>query len=662
MANGTADSWERIQSILEIALEREPGEVAAYLDEACSGDAVLRGEVESLIAADRRAPAFLDRRTLLLSDPPAIPVPLENARLGAFRVLHEIGRGGMSVVYLGERADAQFVQRVAVKVLQQDARAAGMAERFRMERQILGSLDHRGIVRILDGGTTGDGRPYLVMEHIEGERIDTWCDRHRLTIEQRLSLFGQVLHAVAYAHRALVVHRDLKPDNILVTEDGEVRLLDFGIAKLLDRGSSTNVTLTRAGLRAMTPEYASPEQIRGEHVTTASDIYALGVLLFQILTGQRPYALEEQTPWAVERAVLESEPDRPSTAIYRSDKPGDTADARAAARRTEPGRLHTMLDGDLDAIVLKALRKEPGERYGSADAFREDIERYLGSQPVLARRGTRWYRARKFARRHRAGVAVGAAGAVVLLGSTAAIASSRNVAETARESAEREARTAREVTDFLIAVFGGSNPFSAVGDTVSARTLLEQGRERIGRELHDAPLVRASLLDAMGQVYTGLGRFETADSLLLQALELRTQVLGPDDVAIAESFRALGRNRSRWRDYPSALSHFERAAAILGPRTAELDVGRQAGFLTDLVTPLRELGQVDSAYALVQRAIALDLASGDTLSVGHLNRRVELAMVLRAREEFDAASRIYADLLPAIERTVGESDPLYSVH
>jgi serine/threonine-protein kinase len=667
----TRRRWEEIDRLFAAALDLPDTERPAFVAEACGDDRELRDEVLALLSAEAASDGLFERPDSATAEAAlrelAVSAPDEPApeRVGSYRILRQIGRGGMGTVYLAERADADFEQRVAIKVLQQDAHVAGMAERLGTERQILGSLDHRGIVRILDGGMTHDDRPYLVMDHIEGERIDAWCDRHRLTVDRRLELVGQVLHAVAYAHRALVVHRDLKPANIVVTEAGEVRLLDFGIAKLLDSGSGIDVTPTRTGMRPMTPEYASPEQIRGESITTACDIYALGVLLFQLLTGRRPYAVDSVTPWAVERATLDSEPDRPSSAIFRTDRragaegTGVTVDAVAAARRTEPARLRTMLDGDLDAIVLKALRKEPTERYGSADAFREDIERYLGSLPVLARRGTRSYRVRKFVRRHRAAVAVAAAITMVVLGSTVAIAASRNAATLARDRAEQEARTAGEVTDFLVGVFGGGNPWQQPGDTVTALTLIEHGRERLERELAAEPLVRASLLHAIGRVYTGLGRYEAADTLLNQALQLRMDQLGPNDGAVAEAFLALGANQGSRRDFAGALPHLERAAAIR-EGLADTDAALQARVLAALAGPLRELGQPDSSHALLVRALALDRARGDTASSDHLERRLQLAMTLRALEDYAGASREYDQLLPGIARTLGDGHPTYS--
>ncbi len=516
-------AWMRIQSILEKALELPPDAAEAFVADACAGDDALRHEIEALIAADRSAPGFLDRRGFVVSSEPE--PDRSGTMLGPFRIGREIGRGGMSAVFEAVRTEP-FEQVVAIKILQRDGSSGDLAARLHAERQILALLDHPGIVRILDGGITPDGRPYLVMDRVDGERIDAWCDRRRLSVRQRLRLLLQVIDAVAYAHRSLIVHRDLKPANLLVTEAGEAKLLDFGIAKILQPGSGMEA-VTRTGVRALTPEYAAPEQIRGERITTACDIYALGVLLFEILTGERPYRLESPTPWEVEQAVLETEPERPSMAVDRTIRSATgTAEAIARARRTEPARLRMTLDGDLDAIVLKALRKEPEERYASADAMAEDIERYLGSLPVVARRGSRAYRARKFVARHRRGVGIGIVLVVLAISGMAAIISAWGAAERARDRAQREARTATEVTEFLVDVFGGSDPLAQLGESVDAGTLLTRGRERIRVELLDEPGVRASMLAAIGEVYSNLGRYETADTLLREALAVRAAQLG----------------------------------------------------------------------------------------------------------------------------------------
>jgi serine/threonine-protein kinase len=657
------DRWTRALSLFEQTLDLPPGEVAAFLDAACAGDPRLRADLDSLLEADRKAPAFLDRTPFGLGEREPAAV-LTGVRLGAYRVVREIGRGGMSTVYLGERADGEFEQRVAIKVLQQNLAGARMAERFAGERRILATLQHSAIVSIIDSGTTPDGRPYLVMEYVAGERIDRWCDARRLTIAERLRLFRHVLDAVAYAHRALVVHRDLKPDNILVTGDGQVRLLDFGIAKLLGEHGD-DVALTRTGVRPMTPEYAAPEQVRGERVTTACDIYALGVLLFELLTGRRPYDADTSTRASMERAILESEPERPSRAVGRTDGsaaargPSTTPESIAAARRTEPLRLRGVLNGDLDAIVLTALRKEPEARYRSADALSEDIDRYLGSMPVGARRGSRSYRIRKFVRRHRSAVTVAAGIVALLLGSTAAISASRVSAEQARLRAEQEARTAREVTEFLVGVFGGSDPFEITGDTVTARTLLNRGRERIDTELSDEPIVRAELLHSIGRVYSNLGRYEIADTLLQEAVDIRNASGEEPDTALTRLYAAQGDNASAWRDFPAAVHHYSRAldshvAAGTGGDTT------RARMLSGIADAFAFSGAPDSALSRIQEALDIDRIRSDSTSENHLRRRLTFAVVVRHAGDLEGAAGIYEDLLPRLRDTFGADHFTYA--
>lgn len=651
--------WERIEAVLDGALELDGAALDAYLDDACGEDSALRGEVESLLRADRDAPAFLDDSAAALiavPDGPGEPAPFDGRRVGAFRILREIGRGGMSTVYLAERTDGTFEQNVAIKVLQRDATSDETLRRFRMERRILASLDHPGIVRIQDGGVV-DGRPYLVMEYVEGERIDRWCDAQRLTVRKRLHLFRQVLDAVASAHRSLVVHRDLKPDNILVDGTGRVRLLDFGIAKLLDAAEDAG-TPTRTGLRPMTPEYAAPEQVRGEPITTACDTYALGVLLYEMLTGHRPYAIDTASPFAVERAICESEPERPSSVILRTTETKRTGrvtpEGVSEARGTDPPVLQRTLDGDLDAILMKALRKEPHERYGSADAFADDVDRFLQARPVLARQGTRVYRLRKFARRHSVGVAMSAAGAIVLVAAFIAITASRAEAERARDRAETEAETSRAVTAFLVSVFGGSDPTRTLGDTLRARDLLERGRARVDEELADQPVVRASLLQALGEVYTSLGRHETADTLLQEAAALRVEMFGEDDPAVAESFAAIGINRNHERDFAGAADAFSRALAI---RARHSEDSAWVATLAYLGNALRETGSADSSAVLYQRAIDARRTAQDTADQGFYNLMIGLAVTRRAQEDYAAAERIYGDVVPRQRALLGPHHP-----
>jgi eukaryotic-like serine/threonine-protein kinase len=405
-----AERWRELDRVFEAALDCPPGERTAFLEAACAGDPVLRREVERLLAADAREAVFLDRPAdeilgLRVED------HRDQRRLGPYRLLRAIGCGGMGTVYVAVRDDEQYERLVAVKILRSGLEDTELRHRFLTERQILARLEHPNIARLYDGGSMEDGRPYLVMELIDGLPVDEYCDRHRLTIDERLALFLRICAAVQHAHQNLLVHRDLKPANILVTPEGEPKLLDFGIAKQLEPAAEIEAR-TRTGLRVMTPSYASPEQVKGGAITTASDVYSLGVLLYELLAGRGPYQVEEGAPpYELERAINEQEPEKPSTALLWPGKP--SAEEIAAARGSRPAALQRRLVGDLDIIVLTALRKEPARRYASVAGLAADLERHLHDLPVSARPDTLRYRARKLVCRHRA--AVMAASAVVLL-------------------------------------------------------------------------------------------------------------------------------------------------------------------------------------------------------------------------------------------------------
>ena len=390
------ERWQQVKRVLDGALALEKSRQSGYLDSACVGDHDLRVEVESLLQHNQlAATAFLNQPAIQLQEPDTEPIsPRIGRRVGVYEILEEIGRGGMGAVFRAARVDGQYEKQVAIKLVRGGYDTSFVLERFRHERQILASLDHPNIARLLDGGTTEDGVPYLVMELIEGEPIDQYCDGCDLNVTQRLQLFRQVCSAVQYAHQHLVIHRDIKPNNILVTRDGVPKLLDFGIAKILDPSAGSETTM----LHPLTPGYASPEQIRGEPITTATDVYSLGVVLYQLLTGCGLYSGYSTHEMA--RAVCEVEPARPSTVSLRK------AEAAGKGQRLEGSsvKLQRRLAGDLDNIVLKALRKEPQRRYASVEQFGEDVRRHLEGLPVTARPGSWNYRTGKFIKRHKAGV------------------------------------------------------------------------------------------------------------------------------------------------------------------------------------------------------------------------------------------------------------------
>ncbi len=409
------DHWTRAKILLEEAKNRPPTERESFLDDACESNTALRAEVERLLVLDEQANGFFEGLRIEV-DLAELPASSVQERIGPWRVLREVGRGGMGRVFEAERDDGAFKQRVAIKVV--ESGAPGLVERFRRERSILARLDHPHIARLVDGGTLDDGRPYLAMEFVEGAPISTYADEHRLSIDDRLALFVQVCKAVAFAHRNLVVHRDLKPGNILVATDNsgkpQVKLLDFGIASLLDDDSEYG-SLTQTGQRLLTPVYAAPEQISGDAIGTATDVYALGVVLYELLAGRRPFEKWGRSRLQLEQAIVEEIPAPPSSRVYAVRAAGGVSNGAAdlvqvaKARQSTPGRLRRQLRGDLDKIVLKAIRKEPERRYGFVEALTQDVERHMAGLPVLARTPTLRYRTQSFVRRHKVGVFLAAA-------------------------------------------------------------------------------------------------------------------------------------------------------------------------------------------------------------------------------------------------------------
>jgi len=441
----TPEQWEKVKDVLAATLDLAPTERADYLDRRCNGDDQLRGEVVRLLEREHAAGSNFLRQTALAQAATAVLPEQDNPwigrRVGAYQIVEQIGQGGMGEVFRAARADGQYTKEVAIKLVRGGFDSAFIQGRFLNERQILASLDHPNIARLLDGGTTDGGIPYLVMELIEGERIDTYCDGQKLTVTERLELFRQVCAAVQFAHQRLVIHRDLKPSNILVTKEGVPKLLDFGIAKILDPGAA-RAESTLAG--PMTPEFASPEQIRGAPITTASDVYSLGVVLYQLLTGRSPYPGNTAQSHELARAICETEPRRPSTAFLAAPhKAKDSAEAVSELREGSPAKLRRRLAGDIDSIALKALRKEPGLRYGSVEQFAEDIRRHLEGLPVTATKGSWSYHAVKFVRRHRAGVAATAVVCLALGVGIEATLHEARIADANRRRAEaRSLRTA----------------------------------------------------------------------------------------------------------------------------------------------------------------------------------------------------------------------------
>jgi eukaryotic-like serine/threonine-protein kinase len=586
--------WERIKAVFQDAFEKDPAERAALLAAACGDDADMRMQAERLLTAHGSVGTFLDaplqpetRSASLLGERERSAESLalqgpKPERIGAYRIVRELGRGGMGTVYLAERDDAGFKKTVAIKVVSRDSHV--MMRRFRTETQILATLEHPGIARLYDGGTTEEGLPYFVMEYVGGENIVAYCERHHLSIADRLRLFRRVCEAVQFAHQSFIVHRDLKPSNILVTADAEPKLLDFGIAKLLNpelAGGPVEETMEMT--RLLTPQYASPEHVRGQPVTTASDVYSLGVILYELLTGARPYRITNaQSTAEIERAVCETDAAPPSAVA-------------PSARRRE-------LRGDLDNIVLKALRKAPAERYGTAAELAEDIRRHVERFPVQAQPDRVAYRAGKFMRRHRAAVAAAAITAASLVAGLGVALWQARVARAERDRAAAETAKAQQVAGFLSSVFQGANPVLARGKTVTARELLDQASTSIETKLKDEPDVQASLLLVIADAYRSLTLFDKSAELAERALALREQAFPPRSLEVAEALLMAGRMQGRVGRAARAVPFLERALSVredrLGPNDRAV-----AEVLIDLAITRSSMGHDDGNREMLQRAV-----------------------------------------------------------
>ncbi|HKW49419.1 MAG TPA: serine/threonine-protein kinase [Gemmatimonadaceae bacterium] len=516
-------AWDRVATIFDRALDARGEERAALLDQLCGSDETIRREVEGMLDAHEQSPGLIAERRLLSREDPLNETLRDGTRVGPYRIVAPIGAGGMGDVYRAERADGAYRQTVALKVLRPGYRTAEMVRRFRIEREALARLAHPGIATILDGGALEDGRPYIVLEFVDGVPVTRYCSEQNLPLRERLTLFVRIASTVQFAHGRLVVHRDLKPSNILVQPDGTPRLLDFGIAKLLDVEADASLGVaTTPDVRLLTPEYAAPEQLRGEPPSTATDVYALGVLLFEVLTSQKPFSAAGRSVSALERAIVETPAPAPSSVVHA---------------RTEWRRLR----GDLDRIVLMALRKEPERRYASAAQLGEDIERFVSGRPVVARPDSVGYRLGKFVRRNRALVA-GSAAAVLLLfgfGLTTAFQARRTARE--RDRAQRERVAAEDVVGILTGLFERADPNKHPGgDTLRVTSLLDEAEHAVAG-LRDDPARQAALQRAVGEMRLARGEYARGVALLANAYELRRRRFGVDDIDAARLHHELAR-------------------------------------------------------------------------------------------------------------------------
>lgn len=665
-----AERWLRAKEILGALDELAPGQRAARIAADCGDDAGLKAEVERLLALDAEAgPYFAGLRDALGQGELAQP-----EQIGVYRIIREIGHGGMGTVYLGQRNDGQFKQDVAIKVVRHGV-GGNLLARFRDERRILAQLKHPGIAYLLDGGSLADGRPYFIMEYVQGESITAHADHRRLDVRARLELFRDVCAAVAHAHRSLVIHRDLKPANVMVQEDDEghatVKLLDFGIARIiaeelgddadvdghglaggavtrpLPAADATARTATEHGERLLTPRYAAPEQIRGEPATLASDVYALGLLLHELLAGTHPFGAAVSTPEDMQRAILEDAPIPPSLTAGRVDA------AVAALRDTTPGKLARRLHGDLDSIVLKAIQRDPEQRYASVGQLADDIRRHIEGDVVTARHGTATYRAGVFLRRHRRGVAVAT---LVLVAAVASAAWHVNNITHERDLARIEATKARQVTGLLVSMLESADPAQARGEEVAVREVLEQASGRMQTELADQPDVRAKMDAIIGTVYTSLGKYDEAETSLTRALELQRDLHGPDHPETLETMQAMAQLALRRGKNENAETLLR---DVLARRREQPDPDPMlvASAQNDLAVALQRMGKHDESEALHRAALATASTTPGAAPEALMSARNSLAVLLVGKGEFDEAEKYYRLALAQQRELVGPVHP-----
>lgn len=653
--------WLRLSPLLDELLELEVPERTRRLEELAGGDALLRSELEQLLSAHDCPPSILaspfeERRAA----PADAPDPRLGSSVGGYRLVRLLGRGGMASVYLGERDDGEFEHRVAVKLLRHDAPSGGVLRRFQDEQRILAGLTHPNVARLYGGGVTVDGQPYILMELVEGLPITEFCDRRRLGVDERLELFAAACAAVEHAHSNLVVHRDLKPSNILVTPNGTVKLLDFGIAKLIEEeggdGGAAG-TLTSAHGLPMTPEFAAPEQFVGGPITTSTDVYSLGVVLYELLTGRRPHGKGSRLPHELAAAVLETEPERPSS-LFRKLRPAPVGDPAewtglteyAAVRASTPHRLANRLRGDLDTILLTALRREPGRRYPSVAALRDDVDRHLRHLPIRARRESWWYLASRFARRH--AVAMTLAGVVI-----ASLTGGLALSVSGQRAARREAATSERVSRFLVELFRAPDPTyapSAPG-MLTAADLLDEAAERLAADLDEDPAIRARLLQTIGESYQGIGIYDRAEELMASAGDLLARVRGGEHpatlaarIARAGLHRVTGRLDEAEGTYRELMAVAERRRM---PLEIELTLANDYGVL------LRERGRPEEAEALYRRALAIHRRLGTENGQEAARTLSNLAMAVRQQDRLGEAESLLEQALEIQRSTVGEPHP-----
>lgn len=639
-----AARWEQVQALFHEVLALPQAERPAWLEAHCAGDDALVSEVLALLEEDARGSALLDQGVAhaahqVFGDAHA----LESREFGAYRITSVLGEGGMGVVYLAERSD--LGSRAAIKILRDAWLSPARRERFAAEQRTLAQLNHPSIARLYDADSLPDGTPWFVMEYVEGMPITEYCRARASTVPERLRLFRDVCEAVQHAHRHLVVHRDLKPSNVLVQNDGSVKLLDFGIAKQLD-SLEASADQTRTSVRLMTPAYAAPEQIRGARVGLHTDVYALGVMLYELLATRLPFDLSQHSPTEVDRIILEREPEKPSAAAARmAATPSGTSHIRTTSKAQW---------ADLDVLCLTAMQKDPQRRYRTVEALIRDVDHYLRAEPLEARPDTLRYRTGKFLRRNVRPVAAAAVMIVTLLGLvsfyTVRLADQRN-------RAQIEAAKASQVSEYLIGLFEASDPFATGGDEYDVRTLLSRGVARVNT-LTSQPDVQAQMYDVLGRVYVQLSQLGEAEPLIRQGLALRRAA--GDPLGLGESLATLGRFYMNSGQLDSAETYLREALALREQALPE-DHPAVAVNLSDLGVVLATKGQYEPAEAAYLRALEVQRKSSPTANENLGHTLQNLATNYLNQGNYEAAETYYREALSVDSTVYGPEHPVVAM-
>jgi eukaryotic-like serine/threonine-protein kinase len=689
--------WERIQKLFAHALDLKKEDRITYLKVECGDNVDLLSEVTSLLESDENIHPVLDKKASEIIN---IEEKLNfvGKQIGSYTIIEEIATGGMGSVFLAERSDGFFDQKVALKIIKPGLSTIPIIRRFQHERQVLANLQHPNIARLFDGGVTKDRRPFFTMEYVDGIPIDEYCEQNSLSINERLDLFIKVCNAVQYAHNNLVIHRDLKPSNILITNDGTIKLLDFGISKVLSAESENNdlPTITQAEINLMTPEYSSPEQIRNTNISVATDVYSLGLILYKLLSKKSAHEFKNRTFSEYEKVVCERTIIRPSVALgVRNEDTEDPAFPEIGKKRKNQNRrLKKSLVGDLDNICLMALRKEPERRYASAEMLAYDIERYLTNLPIFARKESFIYSSRKFIVRHRAAVIT----AVVLFFIVNGLILFYTIQLKAeRDKATREARKSEQVASFLQELFLVSDPSESKGETITARELLERGASKLKVGMDEEPEIKSKLLNTIGLVYTNLGLFNSAEEILLRiknhtkteminkttmieslnnlgslyrlkgkyelagntilkAMEMCEETLESDHPLLGDCYLNLGGYYYETGDYINSRLSYNMAEKIFR-RTLGDENGKVAAVIHEMGVLSFEDGDLIKADSLYRLAINIEIEINGEINSNVAEYQNQLAQVLRHQEKYNDAQMLYEKSLATRKILFGNEHP-----